>query len=362
MIFVVCGKYETAHAADFSFKLVLGTNDEVYQPIKSSPLMIHHTAYMPLEDFIKATNLVLHKNERTQKANITDGQAIIHLNIKENTYTIGNTKTGNLIKKQDLIFVPIRSFAEFFGLRVFYLSDQKVVRIVNGNHQLSNPAFIHKNKKIIQSYFSRKQKKIYLTFDDGPRDISSQIVNVLKEKQAKATFFMLEPNMKKYPELVKRIIQEGHYIGLHSVTHNKEKLYSRPEHVIEEMEQTRKTLYSITQFDSKLVRVPYGSKPYMTTPYRNELVQNHFKMWDWHIDTLDWKYHSNKPEEIVQAVKNGIAKYRTRNEIVILFHDVKGTAQVLPDIIDYLKRQGFELAAYNPDEHVSVNFWEDRRL
>jgi peptidoglycan-N-acetylglucosamine deacetylase len=363
MMLIMFGKQGTVLAANSPFKVNLGVNDEIYQSVKGPLLLINHNTYMPLKDFVKATNLSINKNNGIAELNLTDGKSFLTVNVKENTYSMSKNETGKLVNKQGLLYVPIRSFAEFFGYQVFYLTDQKVVRIVNGNHQLSNPEFIHINKKIIQSELNQKKKKrVYLTFDDGPRDISSKIVNLLNQKQAKATFFMVEPNIKKYPEIVRRIIQDGHYIGLHSVTHNKEKLFRRPENVVAEMEQTRKTLYSIAQFDSRLVRVPYGSKPYMTMPFRNELAKNNFKMWDWNIDTLDWKYHRKNPAEIVQAVKKGIEKNSNRNEFVILLHDLEGTAKVLPEIIDYFRKQGFELSAYNPDEHFLVNFWGDQRL
>ena len=68
-------------------------------------------------------------------------------------------------------------------------------------------------------------KVVYLTFDDGPNQYTPTILDILKQKKAKATFFMIEGNIKRNPKIVNRIIKEGHYPGLHSVSHDVKKLY-----------------------------------------------------------------------------------------------------------------------------------------
>ena len=208
---------------------------------------------------------------------------------------------------------------------------------------------------------SKASKVVYLTFDDGPNQYTPKILDILKKKRAHATFFMIEGNIKRNPKTVKRMIKEGNYPALHSVSHDVRKLYrGSSKNVAIEMEKTRQTLLRVSKFNSKLTRAPYGSKPYMKKPLRDALAKKSFKMRDWDIDTLDWKYNRTRPTMITSRVKSGLKG--KKGPIVILFHDSRGTAQQLPIIIDYLRKKGYKLEVYNPQKHVVKNFWNDKRL
>lgn len=208
---------------------------------------------------------------------------------------------------------------------------------------------------------TKTSKVVYLTFDDGPNKYTPTILDILKKKKAHATFFMIEGNIKRNPKTVQRMIKEGNYPALHSVSHDVRKLYrGSSKNVAIEMEKTRQTLLRVSKFNSKLIRAPYGSKPYMKKPLRDALAKKGFKMWDWDIDTLDWKYNRTRPTMITSRVKSGLKG--KKGPIVILFHDSRGTAQQLPIIIDYLRKKGYSLEVYNPQKHFVKNFWNDKRF
>lgn len=201
-------------------------------------------------------------------------------------------------------------------------------------------------------------KIAYLTFDDGPNKYTSQILNILKQKQGKATFFVIGSKASHYPQIMKRFIQEGHYIGLHSMSHDVKRLYTGdPSTLINEMEQTRSIVRRTANLDTHLVRVPYGSMPYLKKNYRDALVSAQYKMWDWTIDTYDWKSYHN-PSAVLERVMN----QNDEQVEVILMHDSSVTVQILPKVIDYLKAKGYTLLPYNPSSHLEVNFWKDTRL
>ncbi|WP_108671644.1 polysaccharide deacetylase [Peribacillus acanthi] len=354
---------KSTQASQLVQKLTFSVNDEVHLSKEHYPTMIGASAHMPLDDFSKSIGATLQRVEVPQTATLQRGTHTIHIDLLNNTFTIPNNNyTGSIVEIDGIQYIPIRAFAENLGFRVFYLSDKKTVRIVDGNHTLSNGAFIARNSTKLHTTLSPhlNKKKVYLTFDDGPNEYSKKILTLLNQKNVKGTFFVVEPNIRKYSNVIKQMVDSGHYIGLHSVSHNKNKLYTKPQNVVAEMEQTRKTLYSVSRLNSLLVRVPYGSKPYMTEPYRNGLVNKQYKMWDWHIDTLDWKFHDQ--DQIMESVKSGIHQNKNLDKIVILFHESKQTYHTLPAIIDYLLNQGYALEAYNPNEHFSVNFWRDARL
>ena len=96
-------------------------------------------------------------------------------------------------------------------------------------------------------------KTIYLTFDDGPAGkITTSILDVLKENQVHATFFLIGEQIKGQEDLVKRIYSEGHSIGLHSMTHKKNALYCSNEHFLKEMLETQKVISSIVPIEPKI--------------------------------------------------------------------------------------------------------------
>ncbi|MDP4163343.1 MAG: polysaccharide deacetylase family protein, partial [Bacillota bacterium] len=124
------------------------------------------------------------------------------------------------------------------------------------------------------------RKIIYLTFDDGPEKFSGDLISLLDHYHAKATFFMLDGNIRKYPEAVKRMVKDGEGVGLHGVTHDRKKFYASVESVLGEMNQDRKTLKEVTGVESFLIRTPYGSAPDMKPAYKQAVYQNKYLMWD----------------------------------------------------------------------------------
>jgi peptidoglycan-N-acetylglucosamine deacetylase len=262
--------------------------------------------------------------------------------------------------------IPIKYVGAYFKYKISNkIEVQKEENLPTPNPKIIKPMQVQEKEKPIQKEQPKVIVKpsVYLTFDDGPNQELNQILDILKAKNAKGTFFMIEPQMKPYQGVVERLVKEGHYPALHSVTHDKNKVYGSPLKMINEMEQTRKTLLALTGVDSKLIRAPYGSKPYMKDPFRNVLVQHHMKMWDWSIDTLDWKYQRTNPHQIlVNAIKGMEMVKNKKGPIVILMHVTKGTASVLPQVIDYIYSKGYQCPAYDPSKHVIMNFWNDGRL
>lgn len=200
------------------------------------------------------------------------------------------------------------------------------------------------------------QKVVYLTFDDGPSALTNQILDVLKREKIQATFFMIGKNMNELQEEVKRAAKEGNYIGAHSMTHNYDRLYNQGLFV-SEMQQTISIINNLTGENTRLVRAPYGSRPGLSVKLRNDSVKAGLKIWDWNVDTLDWENSANS-SKIVNEVK----KQTTQNKEVILLHEKQTTLDALPEIISFLRTKGYAFKVYNPNEHFSLNFWNDQRF
>ncbi|WP_052245994.1 polysaccharide deacetylase family protein [Sporosarcina sp. ZBG7A] len=203
------------------------------------------------------------------------------------------------------------------------------------------------------------EKVVYLTFDDGPSKLTEQFLDILQEHGVKATFFMQGSNLKKehLQKSVKRAVNEGHYIGAHSMTHNYKTLYTNQQFV-PEMVETLDLVHEITGTNPHLVRPPYGSAPGLKNEQmRSQLADAHIKVWDWTIDSKDWELAGN-PSQILRNIKQGA----TTDREIVLMHEKPQTLEALPGILKFFKDQGYEFAVYDEAHHFVLNFQNDLEL
>lgn len=247
---------------------------------------------------------------------------------------------------------------ELLGLRNSYIGDSINFTILNNRlgtdesfYQFSAtkvPNKVNSHSKIVDksqnkhatfvSPASKNKKVIYLTFDDGPNYTTGKLLHLLKKYDAKATFFMIEPHMKAYPNSVKKMVKYGHSVGMHSVTHNVKRVYKSATTFKNEMLQGQKTLKKITGKKSHLIRAPYGSVPYVTKPYRTAIEKVGLIMWDWTIDSNDWRTHNGV---FVNNVKLQFNQCPKNQPIVILMHEKETTVNNLEPLLKYYKKKGY---------------------
>lgn len=187
------------------------------------------------------------------------------------------------------------------------------------------------------------QKIVYLTFDDGPSKTTDKLLNLLNHYHAKATFFMLKPNILLYPKSVKRMAREGFTPGLHGVSHDAKEIYRSKRTVIQEMKEDQQTLEQISGIKTPLVRTPYGSFPYMQPEYREALKNKGFIMWDWNVDSHDWKIRSWR---FNQVTIEGIKKIEKGGKYsVVLLHDRPSTCRYIEPLLKYLSNNHYQMEA-----------------
>lgn len=195
------------------------------------------------------------------------------------------------------------------------------------------------------------EKVVYLTFDDGPSEYSLQILNLLKEYEVPAIFFVIGENINQLPnakELLNQMINEGHYIGLHSMTHNMNQLYdtrNSPQHFVKEMLEAQQLVYDLTNgFESQLCRPPYGGRNHFKKGHYTAIEEAGLKCIDWTVDSLDWSKPS--ADDIFNQVLAEQKHNMEKNQVVLLFHEKKYTLEVLPRIIYYYRSLGYEFMPY----------------
>jgi peptidoglycan-N-acetylglucosamine deacetylase len=189
-------------------------------------------------------------------------------------------------------------------------------------------------KRIFTTITSYQDKKIALTFDDGPHpENTEKILKTLKDNGVKATFFLIGEQISKYPNLARKIFEEGHEIGNHSFTHKYLNDIAFTEYV-KEIEKTDKLIFNLSNKKCKIFRPPYGACNLRLILYA---IKNKITIVSWSFDSND-SFAASATD-----LMNYIDKASIKSGDIILFHDDnKYTAQTLDFIIKNLKLKGFD--------------------
>lgn len=183
---------------------------------------------------------------------------------------------------------------------------------------------------------AKGEKTVALTFDDGPdAKYTPAILDILQKYNVKATFFLVGTQVKKYPEIVQRIVDEGHRIGNHTFDHKDLTKLSKVQ-IREEIAQNDELIRGAVGFTPELVRAPYGA---VDDRIKQIVKENGRKLVGWNVDTEDWAGRS------VTRMRNNV-KANTKDGSIILMHSFGGknianTVKLLPLVIHDLKKRGF---------------------
>ena len=248
-------------------------------------------------------------------------------------------------------------YAKLYNFNIFaelkenyqeYIEEQKANKEEEKIQNSVLPTYTESSKQAMQEIYSTDTKIAYLTFDDGPSElVTNLILDVLREQNVKATFFVLGSNVNKYPEIVKRAYTEGHYIANHGYSHNYDKIYSSANSVLEEYNKTEKAIQNaigVKEYSSHLFRFPggYSGSSYKTIKKQagKLLNKNNISYIDWNVLTGDAQ-GANTKEKILKNVK----KYsKDKGNIVLLMHDTSSkilTYETLTEVINYLRSEGY---------------------
>ncbi len=190
-----------------------------------------------------------------------------------------------------------------------------------------------------------KYLDVYLTFDDGPSSRTDTILNILELHHIKATFFVLGKPEDKYDLLYKRIVEEGHTLGMHSYSHNYSRIYASEDAFTADLDKLAAFLYDKTGVESRFYRFPGGSSNTVSRTNMDRffeiLEERDITYFDWNVDSYDSRQGSVSADTIVNNVMRGVAK--CEGTCIILMHDTDekaSTVQALPRVIEKLEAMG----------------------
>lgn len=187
-------------------------------------------------------------------------------------------------------------------------------------------------------------KTMYLTFDDGPSEENTRkVLDILRERNIKATFFLVGENVRKYPEVARQIVAEGHTIGIHCDNHDYKALYKSVDSYVADFEKARQTVYEVTGVETNLFRFPGGSinayNKKTGSAIIREMTDRGYIYYDWNASLED----AVKNPDPKQLIENGVSTTLGRKKVVLLAHDVVGsTGLCLEELLDSLPEYKME--------------------
>ena len=186
------------------------------------------------------------------------------------------------------------------------------------------------SKDYIAESVSTGKKQIAFTFDDGPGEYTAQLLEGLRERDAKASFFLLGCHAEQYPELVEAAYADGHLIGNHTYSHINMRKSSKDE-VQEQLDKTDAVIEEITGEKPKFVRPPYGAFSGLTLERIDKIAVI------WSMCPKDWEHEDDE-----EYICNYIVEHARDGQIVLLHDPLPATVPAVLKAMDILKEEGYE--------------------
>lgn len=185
------------------------------------------------------------------------------------------------------------------------------------------------------------ERKVYLTFDDGPSSNTGEILDILAEYDVKATFFVVGKEEERYQPLYRRIVEEGHTLAMHSYSHKYNEIYQSKESFVEDLTKLQEFLYDTTGVWCRYCRFPGGSSNTVSSVDMHELIdyleEQDMSYFDWNVSSGDATSAYISPDAIV---RNSTVNLQNFDEAIILMHDAAdkdSTVDALPGLIEKIQ-------------------------
>lgn len=254
-----------------------------------------------------------------------------YLNERINTIILDN---GDLFIDYDYNIKDNNIFIKFYEYVTKLNTIKENIYEINYDYELDHiikkRVFEEDNYDILN--YTKSDKLVAFTFDDGPSYNTIKIVNTLVKYDSKATFFLVGNKIEKYAKTMDVLVKNGMDIGNHTYSH-KELTKLSDKEILKEIDLTNEVIYNKTGIKPMFLRPSYGAmnkriKKLSTMPI---II--------WNIDTLDWKYHnSNK-------IKDKILKYVSDGDIILMHDTYVATLNAVEMVIPELKKQGYKIVS-----------------
>lgn len=212
----------------------------------------------------------------------------------------------------------------------------------------SVPAFVFGAEKRELAPSEGEQKRVYLTFDDGPSTrVTERVLDVLEREQVKATFFIVSDRVAGREETLRRIAAEGHTLGVHSTSHDYSEIYSSDGAFLKDAAACAEVIARVTGVTPHVYRFPGGGIGKESTARRKKLLEKEgYRVVGWNAVCGDEEIRGATAETLLKETKRTSAG---KTRVVLLLHDSAhhlATAEALPAIIGYYRAEGYSFCQY----------------
>jgi peptidoglycan-N-acetylglucosamine deacetylase len=253
----------------------------------------------------------------------------------ENSFVIENNTIKTFTTSQQPKSAELVKIAPYANLNTLEIINPDIARAEYNRREeielvkVQNNRIIETQDKISNVVNCNLVPCISITFDDGPSEHTARLLDILKDKNVKSTFYLLGQEVAKRPDITRRIVTEGHTLGNHTY-HHPDLAKIDDQRVFEEISKTQNIIYEITGHYPLTYRPPYGSSRAISPRYPMDEIM-------WSVDSQDWKI-----QDINQIIESTTKDVKSGD--IILFHDTYGTTvDAIPQVITKLQEKGFTL-------------------
>ena len=284
---------------------------------------------------------------------------LLFLKVENLQQQVNELRAEKAVERQMQVVTSVSAVAEHSGLTVAEEAEMITIQRVPAKRPEN---FAETQEEAVKD---KVVTKVYLTFDDGPSSNTDEILDILKQYDVKATFFVTGRTKDEYLPIYKRIVEEGHTLGMHSFSHRYGEIYASEESFIADLEKLQEFLYDATGVWSRFYRFPGGSSNRVSDVSMNELAkyltEQDIYYLDWNVSCGDASGSKLRPQKIADNVTENVKKYHTA---VVLLHDAADkttTVEALPLMIE--KLQSMEHIEFVPvdDEMTPVRHVQQER-
>ncbi len=199
-----------------------------------------------------------------------------------------------------------------------------------------------------------EEKVMYLTFDDGPSKHTAEVLNILKENDVKATFFVTG-EFPEYESMIKEEKDQGHAIGVHTYSHDYAKIYTSPEAYFKDIDEVNEIIKRQTGSTTPFLRFPGGASNTVSRKYNQGIMtvlskqvqDKGYQYYDWNAENGD----GNPGLSADTLIETALKEAKGKQSVMMLMHDGAGngeTVKALPAILKEFKAQGYEFKVIDP--------------
>ncbi|MBE6632367.1 MAG: hypothetical protein E7623_06680 [Ruminococcaceae bacterium] len=302
---------------------------------------INQVYYVPINVFMKIDGVEISSNRELETTTISHGSKFISIETYEKRFAYteeyGEFYFKTYMLKSGILYVPMKTVCQYFGFEYEIYGDNEAIRICDGSQKLSfyeillihNPSMVlSESEGAIYDPINRNSNIAYFFFEGAVNENTIEILRYLSENQGKATFFIDVGSMKKYPDIVRKIIVQGHSVGISPSVEIK-----NTDEFAEYVDEANEMLYKISKTKTRLVKLSETCLFEVVQEDIENLNKKGYSLWGLNFSSED-DQRNTTAEKVVQGVVEKMLDYKS---FTVGFHNNETSAKAVNTIFRYIE-------------------------